>query len=114
PPLARVVPPDHAYDVVLIVVDTLRADHLSSWGYPRPTSPNIDALAARGIRFSQARSQAAWTTASVGSLMTSRYPTSLGIEEERSALPEDFPTLAESLREAAGLVEHLTELGYVE
>ncbi len=101
-PLTEITPPERPYSVVLIVVDTLRADHLSGWGYPRPTSPHLDALAARGIRFAQAHSQAPWTTASVGSLMTSRYPTTLGILGERAALPEEVTTLAESLR-AAGL-----------
>ncbi|MEO8195856.1 MAG: sulfatase-like hydrolase/transferase [Thermoanaerobaculia bacterium] len=48
-------------NILLIVVDTLRADHLSSYGYPRPTSPAIDALAARGVRFDRHRAQAPCT-----------------------------------------------------
>lgn len=102
--------PERPYNVVLIVVDTLRADHLSAWGYPRQTSPNLDRLAARGRRFDRATSQAAWTTASVGSLMTSAYPTALGLEEEQAMLQDDAWTLAEALAEAgletAAIVSH--------
>ncbi|HHO52748.1 MAG TPA: hypothetical protein ENK18_18200 [Deltaproteobacteria bacterium] len=86
------------YNVLLIVVDTLRADHLGAWGYERDTSPNLDALAASGIRLDQATSQAPWTTPSIGSLMTSQYPATLGITRERSALPESATTLAELLQ----------------
>ena len=91
-------PPDPPANVVLIVVDTLRADRLGAWGHPHPTSPRIDALASEGIRFSQATSQAPWTTPSVAALMTSQYPASLGITSERSALPDEATTLAEVLR----------------
>src|SRR5438105_1694824 len=44
-------------NVVLISLDTTRADHLGCYGYPRPTSPNLDRLAARGVRYANARSQ---------------------------------------------------------
>jgi choline-sulfatase len=94
--------PERPYNVVLIVVDTLRADHLGAWGHPRDTSPHLDRFAARSRRFARAWSQAAWTTASVGSLMTSAYPTALGLEEEHSVLQDDAWTLAEALA-AAGL-----------
>ena len=87
-------------DVVLIVVDTLRADRLSCYGYERETSPRLDRLAAQGVRYARAQSQAPWTTPSIGSLMTSRFPTELGILTERSVLSEDEVSLAEAL--AAG------------
>ena len=57
-------------NILLIVVDTLRADHLGAYGYSRPTSPNNDALAEQGVVFEQAVSQAPWTAASIASLMT--------------------------------------------
>jgi choline-sulfatase len=91
--------PRQPYNVVLIVVDTLRADHLGAWGYSRPTSPNLDRLAASGRRYARATSQAAWTTASIGSLMTSKYPSTIGLDKERVAMPRDVTTLAETLRE---------------
>jgi len=85
-------PPQH---VLLVVVDTLRADHLSCMGYPRPTSPRIDALAARGTLFENAVSQASFTSPSMVSLMTGRY-----IAKERLDIPAELPTLAESFEQA--------------
>ena len=85
-------PPQH---VVLLVVDTLRADRLSCYGYPRPTSPAIDALAAEGVRFSRAISQSSWTSPSMVSMLTSRH-----IAEETLAVPDDRPTVAERFRAA--------------
>jgi arylsulfatase len=85
-------------NVLLIVVDTLRADHLSCYGYGRETSPNIDRLAAEGWRFEHAISAAPWTTPSIGALLTSRYPSMLGIADVTSAMPPDVPLLAEVLQ----------------
>ena len=65
------VPPRN---VVLVVVDTLRADHLGVYGYERPTSPRIDAFAADALRFADATSPAPWTLPSLATLMTSLYP----------------------------------------
>ena len=67
-------------NVLLIVVDTLRADHLGAYGYSRPTSPNIDRLAEQGVVFEQAISQAPWTAASMASLMTGLYPSVHGLD----------------------------------
>lgn len=61
-------------NVVLVVVDTLRADHLGAYGYERNTSPILDALAADSVLFESARSQAPCTFPSVNSLLTSRNP----------------------------------------
>lgn len=61
-------------NVLLIVIDALRADHLGCYGYLGRTSPNIDALSRRGTRFASALSQAPWTVPSVASMLTGRYP----------------------------------------
>jgi arylsulfatase A-like enzyme len=61
-------------DVVLVIVDTLRADHLGVSGHSRPTSPAIDAVAAEGLRFSRAYAQSGWTLPSVASLLTGLRP----------------------------------------
>jgi len=53
--------PGGRYNLLLIVLDTLRADHLGSYGYERDTSPHLDAFAARGVRFANAQSAAPWT-----------------------------------------------------
>jgi len=87
-------------DVLLIVVDTLRADHLGSYGYARDTSPHIDALAADSTRYTRAFSHAPWTTPSVAALLTSRYPASLGIANVQSPLPDGVALLPELLRDA--------------
>lgn len=57
-------------DVVIVLTDTLHAGHVSAWGYERPTTPAIDALAERGVRFERAYSQTSWTLPSVVSLFT--------------------------------------------
>jgi len=67
-------------NVLLIVLDTLRADHLSSYGYSRNTTPNIDAVAAQGALFENAISQAPWTAPSVASLFTGLYPSVHGLD----------------------------------
>lgn len=61
-------------NVLLVVVDTLRADHLHAYGYDRESTPRLDALFAEGILFENARSNAACTFPSVNSLLTSRHP----------------------------------------
>jgi arylsulfatase A-like enzyme len=66
-------------NIVLVTASGLRPDHLGIYGYDPAISPNIDALARRGIRFEQTIAQASWTEASMASLLTSLYPTELGI-----------------------------------
>lgn len=63
----------HGRDVVLVTIDALRADHVSAYGYPRPTTPNIDALAARGARFERAYCPTPHTSYSIASMMTGTY-----------------------------------------
>jgi arylsulfatase A-like enzyme len=86
-------------NVIFISVDTLRADHLGCYGYERDTSPQIDALAARGVRFANAFSQASWTLPSHISMMTSQYPHVHGVHDNGTALPPDATTLAGVLSE---------------
>lgn len=69
---------EEGWDLLLISLDTLRADHLSGYGYHRPTSPELDALAAGGLRFATAVAQAPWTRPSHRSLLTGLYPVSHG------------------------------------
>lgn len=86
-------------NVVLIVIDTLRADKMSAYGFPLPTSPELDQLAADGVRFATVIAQSSWTRPSIGSMLTSRYPRSIGIYKEKlHKLDGRFDTLAESLK----------------
>lgn len=91
-------------NILLLVVDTLRADHLSSYGYRRPTSPAIDALAARGVRFAQNRSQAPCTFPSMNSLLTSQpVETFFGQPQGDMSIPPSVASLPELLH-AAGYI----------
>jgi arylsulfatase len=105
-------------DILLVTIDALRADHLSSYGYDRFTSPAIDRFARGATRFSNAIAQAPYTKASVASIMTGQYPTahqtitaSVPFAETMTGhptsaaittdvLPSSMPTLAERLRAA--------------
>ncbi len=88
--------PPESPNVLLIVLDTVRADHLSLYGYRRPTSPNLERLAARGVRFDQARAAAPWTLASHANMFTGRWCHELATSWMHP-LRGDVPTLAEYL-----------------
>jgi arylsulfatase A-like enzyme len=107
-------PPAGAPNVLLIVLDTVRADHLSLYGYARPTSPNLERLAARGVRFLQASSAAPWTLPSHSSLFTGRWPHELSATFVKP-LDGTYPTLAEHLASrgyaTAGFVANLDYTG---
>jgi len=92
----RPLPPADSPNVLLIVLDTVRADHLSLYGYHRATTPNLDQLAKRGIRFEHVRATAPWTLPSHASMFTGRWPHELGVEW-MTPLRGNFPTLAEYL-----------------
>ena len=73
-PAAAMPEPLRGPNIVIITVDTLRFDRLSSNGYSRPTSPNIDALLKRGVRFTESRVPEPLTAPSMASMMTSLFP----------------------------------------
>ncbi|MFP6584888.1 MAG: sulfatase [Candidatus Hydrogenedentota bacterium] len=87
-------------NIVLILIDTLRADLLGCYGRPGDPSPEIDALARDGVRVETVISQSSWTRPSVGSMLTSQYPRTLGLyKEQNEILDDDHVTLAERLQE---------------
>lgn len=96
-------PPALAPDLLLVVVDTLRADHLGTYGHDLATSPALDAFAARGVVFERAYAHSGWTLPSMASLLTGLYPFEHAVvrdaSEHRSfgSLDEDVETLAERL-----------------
>jgi arylsulfatase A-like enzyme len=92
----RPLPPANSPNVLLIVLDTVRADHLSLHGYERPTTPVLDKFAKQGIRFDLARATVPWTLPSHASMFTGRWPHELG-EEWMTPIRGIFPTLAEYL-----------------
>lgn len=93
-PALGVRPP---WNVMIVVLDTLRADHLGAYGYSRPTSPHFDRLAAEGLLFENANSQAGWTKPSVATLLTGTYPHRHGVMSEYHALGGSPATLGELL-----------------
>jgi len=103
-------PPADARNLLLIVWDTVRAGNLSLHGYGRRTSPNLEELAGRGVRFDQAFATAPWTLPSHSSLFTGRWPHEL-TADWRVPLDETYPTLAEYLAahgyDTAGFVANL-------
>ncbi|MCX5659665.1 MAG: sulfatase [Planctomycetota bacterium] len=82
-------------NIVLISIDAVRPDHLSCYGYARPTSPNLDRLARQGILFKQCRAQAPWTLPSHMSLFTSMLPSHNGVDNLNKVLPPTLVTLAQ-------------------
>jgi len=104
---AGVLAPDRPADealmarpnLLLIMVDTLRADHLGAYGFPTPISPNIDALAKESVVFEKAYASASWTRASTASLFTSMPPSGHNCAVKVAMLPDDVLTIAEVLKE---------------
>ena len=86
-------------NVIFIVIDTLRADHLGCYGYARNTTPNIDKLANESILFKNVIAPSPWTCPSIGALFTSRYPASLGITEAAINISDKFVLLSEVFKE---------------
>ena len=100
-------------NVVFILIDTLRADRLSSYGYARETSPRLDALAESGVRFNQHLSQSSWTKCSMASMWTGLYPNRSGVLRSRHALPETAFMPAEIFEEAGYRTTGIYRNGWV-
>jgi arylsulfatase A-like enzyme len=84
-------------NVLIYLIDTLRADHLGLYGYPRPTSPRIDAFGADATVFLDAQAQTSWTRTAVASILTGLLPQSHGVRDRDDALAPPVATLAEIL-----------------
>lgn len=89
--------PSRRPNVILVLIDTLRADHLGCYGYGKETSPNIDAFAENASLFEKAFAQSSWTKPSVASLLTGLLPRSHTANRREDALPGEALTLAERL-----------------
>ncbi len=98
---------DAPQGVIVVIADTLRRDHLETWGYDRTTAPTLARLAEEGVVFADALSQAVWTKVSVPSILTSLYPSTHGIVDFTHRLPAAATTLAELFR-AAGYATFMT------
>ncbi len=87
-------------NLLFVLIDTLRADRLGSYGYHRDTSPAIDELAASGARFARHLAQSSWTKCSMASLWTALYPARNGVTRFDDVIPGDARLPAETLKEA--------------
>ncbi len=87
-------------NIVLVSIDTLRADHLGVYGYGRATSPRLDQFAGESIRYARALAPTPWTLPSHAAMLTGRHPLELGIFDSDGTLPAGATTLAEYLKTA--------------
>ncbi len=107
--------------IIVIAIDTLRADHLGLYGYERETSPRLDSLAAEGVVFEHAFATASWTLPSMTSLLTGTWPREHGAGYARtrggrqrfSRLREEVPTLAELLQDAGYATGAVANVGFM-
>jgi arylsulfatase A-like enzyme len=103
PPVTEATATAERPNIVLVTAAGVRPDHLGAYGYDPEISPNVDALAGRGVRFEQAIAQASWTEPSLASLLTSLYPSELAIACRAAIycqphLDAERVTLAEALQ----------------
>lgn len=92
--------PETPPNVLLVSIDTLRADALGCYGSPRETSPSIDALAARSTLYRKASSPTSWTLPAHVSMLTGRHHVEVGVTRSDEVIPEDATLLAECLQRA--------------
>lgn len=101
-------------NLVLLMVDTLRADWLEPYGYGEPVSPELQRWASRGIVFERALAQSSWTKMSMASLFTSLWPRTHGVELSTDGLGEGALLLAEVLRDAGYATAAVQSNGWLE
>jgi arylsulfatase A-like enzyme len=100
-------------NVLFIVIDTLRADRLSAYGYERQTSPVLDYLAGTGLRFDHHRSQSSWTKTSMASLWTSLYPQRVDVLTHRDTVNSEARMPAEIFADAGFTTAGIWRNGWV-
>jgi len=101
-------------NVLFLLVDTLRADRLGCYGYERDTSPELDYVAAHGVRFARHLAQSSWTKCSMASLWTALNPHRSGVTRFDHVLADDAVLPAEILREAGFQTVGLWRNGWVD
>jgi arylsulfatase A-like enzyme len=100
-------------NLLLISIDTLRADHLSLDGYPRPTTPRLDRFAADALVFDRSYASSTWTLPSHGSMLTGLLPDQHGLRHLPDRLSPEVPTLAGMLRDAGYRTAGITDGGFL-
>ena len=100
-------------NVVFLLIDTLRADRLSAYGYARPTSPTLADIAASGVRFSRVEAQSSWTKSSMASLWTGLFTHRTGVVRFPHGLPDSALMPAEIFQNAGYVTAGLYRNGWV-
>ncbi|MCP4574143.1 MAG: sulfatase-like hydrolase/transferase [bacterium] len=90
--------PDAPKNVLLIYIDTIRADHMALYGYRRPNTPHMESFAATGVTFEQAKTPSSWTRASFASYFTGMLPSVHGCENRDGFIDEGLTTLPERFK----------------
>lgn len=98
PPAVATLADGKRPNLIVYLVDTLRADHLGCYGYALPTSPRIDRFAAESVLFQHGRAQSSWTKPAVASILTGLFPVAHGAELRSERIHESVETLAERLQ----------------
>jgi len=110
-------PSGRGRNLILVSLDTLRADHLGAAGYPLDVTPNLDRLASEGIMFTDVVSSANWTKPAHATMLTGTFPCVNGVDWGRAAtagpLPAGIVPIAERLRTAGWVTAAFTEDAYV-
>lgn len=102
-------------NILLYIIDALRADHLGCYGYARPTSPHLDALAAEpgAVRFTRAYSPATWTKPVAASILSGCYPPAHGVRSRDDLFIRATPRLPEALQAAGYRTAAVSTIGNV-
>lgn len=101
------------YNVFIYLVDTLRADHLSCYGYDKKTSPFIDEFSKEGVLFKKCFANASWTKPTVGSILTGLYPNRHKAETAKDKLPNEVVLLSEILKSQDYYTVHISTNPYI-
>ena len=101
-------------NVLFILIDTLRADRLGTYGYSRDTSPLLDQLARTGVRFDRQLAQSSWTKSSMASMWSGLYPNRVGVTRFEHTLSQEAVLPAEIMQEAGFQTVGLFRNGWVE
>lgn len=100
-------------NIVIFLMDCVRPDHMSCYGYPKKTTPNIDAVRKEGVLFRNAITTSGWTLPTHASLFTGLYPSLHGAHREHLYLDDKYPTMAQILKEEGYETAGFSSVGYV-
>jgi arylsulfatase len=106
-------PREQPLNVVFILIDALRSDRLSGYGYERQTTPLLDIVTASGVRFLHVEAQSSWTKSSMASLWTGVFPHRTGVNRFNRAMPTNATMPAEIFKEAGYTTTGIWRNGWV-